>query len=251
MKDPIDPLEKVANAGCDWLVMAAHPDDAELGMGGTMLKAVAQGLRVVVVDWTRGELGTRGTAELRMHEAAMAAKKIGLADRAQLDLGDGYFEENRELLHRLIEVIRRYRPKVIWGNAVSDRHPDHGRASGILRRAVFMSALPKVQTEWNGKNQDPWRVSLLGFYIQDHYHKPDLVVDITPFAQDKEELLRCFGSQFHKEGSSELMTPIARPDFLPFVEARSREMGRWIGVEFGEGFLLDRPCSVTDLGLLV
>lgn len=249
MNDSLEPL--VNDAGCDWLVMAAHPDDAELGMGGSMLKAAAQGLRVVVVDWTRGELGTRGSAELRMQEAAMAAKKIGLFDRAQLDLGDGYFEENRELLHRLIEIIRRYRPKVIWGNSVSDRHPDHGRASGILRRAVFMSALPKIQTEWKGKGQDPWRTPLLGFYIQDHYHKPDIVVDITPFAQDKEELLRCFGSQFYKEGSLEEMTPIARPDFLPFVEARSREMGRWIGVEFGEGFLLDRPLSIKDLDLLV
>ncbi len=243
--------DKGAPAGCDWLVMAAHPDDAELGMGGSMLKAVARGLSVVIVDWTRGELGTRGNAELRMQEAAMAAKKIGLADRIQLDLGDGYFEENRELIDRLIEVIRQYQPKVIWGNAVSDRHPDHGRASGILRRAVFMSALPKIQTELNGKRQEPWRVSLLGFYIQDHYHRPDLVVDITQYSKDKEGLLLCFGSQFYRDGSSEPITPIARPDFLPFVEARSREMGRWIGVEFGEGFLLDRPCSVADLGLLV
>jgi len=239
------------NIGCDWLVMAAHPDDAELGMGGSMLKAVAQGLRVVVVDWTRGELGTRGNAELRMQEAEQAARKLGLADRVQLDLGDGYFEGNREVLHRLMEVIRTYRPKVIWGNVVSDRHPDHGRASGILRRAVFMSALPKVQTRVNGLEQEPWQVPLLGFYIQDHYHRPDLVIDITSYARAKEELLQCFGSQFYKDGSHEPITPIARPDFLPFVGARSREMGRWIGVEFGEGFLLDRPCSVADLGLLV
>lgn len=239
------------SSGCDWLIMAAHPDDAELGMGGTMLKATDLGFRLVVADWTRGELGTRGSPEHRFQEAQRAAAQIGLKDRVQLDLGDGYFEESDQVLNRVIEVIRTYRPKVVWGNAISDRHPDHGRASGILRRAVFMSALPKVHTEAEGVKQDPWRVDLLGFYIQDHYHRPDLVVDITPYAPSKEALLRCFGSQFHQEGSSEPETPISRPDFLSFVEARAREMGRWIGVEFGEGFLLDRPWSVTDMGLLV
>lgn len=246
-------VQNVVSGGvsCDWLVMAAHPDDAELGMGGSMLKAVAQGLGVVVVDWTQGELGTRGHAELRLKEAEQATRFLSLNHRVQLDLGDGYFEENQRVLHRLIEVIREYRPRVVWGNAISDRHPDHGRASQILRRAVFMSALPKVHTTSDGVEQEPWRVPLLGFYIQDHYHKPDLVVDITDYAHAKKELLACFGSQFHRDNSPEPVTPIARPDFLPFVEARSREMGRWIGVEFGEGFVLDRPCCAADLGLLV
>jgi bacillithiol biosynthesis deacetylase BshB1 len=240
-----------SGTSCDWLVMAAHPDDAELGMGGSMLKAVAQGLAVVVVDWTRGELGTRGNAELRMQEAEQAARFMSLTDRVQLDLGDGYFEENHLVLHRLIELIRTYRPRVVWGNAISDRHPDHGRASQILRRAVFMSALPKIQTTVRGLEQESWRVPLLGFYIQDHYQRPDLVLDITPYAVAKKELIAIYNSQFYREGSQEPATPIARADFLPFVEARSREMGRWIGVEFGEGFVLDRPCSVADLGLLV
>jgi bacillithiol biosynthesis deacetylase BshB1 len=241
---------------CDWLVFGAHPDDAELGMGGTILKAVQAGRSVVVVDWTRGELGTRGDGDLRVREASEAAAFMGLKERVQLDLGDGYFEGDRKVLDLLVRTIRRYRPSVVWGNTLSDRHPDHGRAAAILRRAVFMAGLPKVlASEANSSPEfahlTAWRPQLLGFYIQDHYRVPHLVVDITAQGKAKMELLACYSSQFYQAASTEPETPISRQDFLPFVEARSREMGRLIGVELGEGFVLDRPLSQRDMALLV
>ena len=236
---------------CDWLVFAAHPDDAELGMGGTLLKAKNRGFEVVVVDWTRGELGTRGNAETRALEAQAASQLMGLRERLNLDLGDGYFEGTPEVLHALVRCLRRFRPRVVWGNAISDRHPDHGRAASLLSRAVFLSGLPKVHTEWEGQVQDPWSTPLLLHYIQDHYHTPNYVTDITDFWEAKTELLACYASQFHREGSNEPVTPIARPDFLPFVEARAREMGRLVGVEKGEGFVLSRPLTHRDTPYLL
>lgn len=239
------------SAACDWLVFAAHPDDAELGMGGTLLKARDRGLDVVLVDWTRGELGTRGNAETRAAEAQAASGLLGLRERLNLDLGDGYFEGTPELLHTLVRCIRRFRPRVIWGNAVSDRHPDHGRASSLLGRAVFMSGLLKVRTDWEGESQEPWATPLLAHYIQDHYHAPSYVTNISEHWQAKTELLACYASQFHQEGSREPVTPISRPDFLPFIEARAREMGRLIGAEFGEGFIMARPLCQRDMPYLL
>ncbi|NBW33159.1 MAG: bacillithiol biosynthesis deacetylase BshB1 [Cytophagia bacterium] len=242
---------KPLTSACDWLVFAAHPDDAELGMGGTLLKARDRGLDVVMVDWTRGELGTRGTAETRAAEAQAASNLLGLKERINLDLGDGTFEGTPELLQTLVGCLRRFRPKVVWGNAVSDRHPDHGRASALLGRAVFLSGLLKFRTDWEGESQEPWSPALLAFYIQDHYHKPDYVTNISDYWQAKAGLLSCYSSQFHQEGSTEPVTPISRPDFLPFIEARAREMGRLIGEEFGEGFVMSRPLGQRDLPFLI
>jgi len=242
---------KPLTPACDWLVFAAHPDDAELGMGGTLLKARDRGFDVVMVDWTRGDLGTRGTAETRAAEALAASRLLGLRERLNLDLGDGYFEGTPELLHTLVRCIRRFRPRVVWGNAVSDRHPDHGRASALLGRAVFLSGLLKVRTDWEGENQEPWAPHLVAHYIQDHYHAPSYVTSISEQWQAKTELLACYASQFHQEGSSEPVTPISRPDFLPFIEARAREMGRLIGAEFGEGFIMARPLCQRDMPYLL
>jgi bacillithiol biosynthesis deacetylase BshB1 len=202
------------------LVFAAHPDDAELACSGTILRLVAQGKKVVIVDLTRGEMGTRGTAATRKAEANASTKILGLADRWQLNLPDTTFGNSREEQHLLIQAIRHFKPEIVLANAFQDRHPDHGRAAKLAEDACFYSGLPKIETSYNGEEQEAWRPNLVLHYIQSDYIVPHLVVDITDFWETKQKAVRSFKTQFFDPESMEPETFISTPRFLLFVEGR-------------------------------
>lgn len=235
----------------DILCITAHPDDAEIGMAGTLLHHVSLGHSVGIVDLTAGELGTRGTPELRRQEAEAARKVLGALFRHQLGLADGFFRSDKESLLAVVSSVRRHRPRVVFTNAVRDRHPDHGRGAALVAEACFLSGLRKVITRHDGREQEAWRPTTVLHAIQDRYIDPDLVVDITPYWEKKMEALRCFRSQFHDPASTEPMSAIAREDFLPYLEGRAREMGRLIMTTYGEGFTVARPPGVRDVMDLV
>lgn len=234
----------------DTLAIAAHPDDVELCCSGTLSRRIKAGHKVGIVDMTQGELGTRGTAEIRLQEAEDSAKVLNVAIRENLKMDDGFFRNDREHQLRIVEAIRRYRPRLLLTNSVRDRHPDHGRAARLVAEAAFYAGLPKVELSGQGKNLEAWRPQLLLHFIQDFYIKPDLVVDISEHFDKKMETIRCFRSQFHDPESYEPETPLSRSDFFDWIEARAREFGRPIGAEFGEGFVTERPIGVGDLGTL-
>jgi len=232
----------------DILAMAAHPDDAELGCGGTLLMHKALGYRIGIADLTRGELGSRGDAKRREQESRAAAVCLQLDYRTQLGLPDGLFDESEAQLGAVVGVIRATRPRVVLANALGDRHPDHGRAAALVARAVFLSGLPKFESyDEGGIQQTAFRPGLLMHYIQDHYRKPGAVVDITDFFEGKMQAVRCYGTQFWNPDSAEPPTPISGIDFFPFLEARAREMGRLIGVTFGEGFEITSPLKISNI----
>jgi bacillithiol biosynthesis deacetylase BshB1 len=232
----------------DILVMAVHPDDAELGCSGTIAKHVEMGYKVGIIDFTRGELGTRGSAEIRDQEAAESAKILGLAVRENLRFRDGFFKNDEEHQMELIKIIRKYKPDVVLANALEDRHPDHGRASSLATDACFYSGLRMVKTiDDKGEEQEAWRPDQVYHYIQDRYIEPDFVVDVSDFWDIKDASIRAFSSQFYDPNSSEPESYIASPDFLQFVEARSREMGHKIGVKYGEGFTSEKKLEKKDL----
>lgn len=231
----------------DILAFAAHPDDIELSCSGTLLKHIQLGQKVGIVDLTRGELGTRGSADLRDLEAAVASKVLGIHYRHNLKLRDGFFEKNESSLLAIIQQIRLCQPKVVLANAIADRHIDHGRAADLVADACFLSGLQKINTQWEGKTQMAWRPTSLFHYIQDRYLKPDLVVDITSTYETKVDSIKAFSSQFYSADSQEPVTPISTADFWNFLEARAREMGRHISVTYGEGFTVSRAVGVSDL----
>jgi bacillithiol biosynthesis deacetylase BshB1 len=232
----------------DILVLPVHPDDAELGCAGTVLKEIANGKKVGIVDLTRGELGTRGSAEIRDQEAAAAAKILGLAVRDNLSLPDGFFENTRDYQLKVIEVIRRYQPDIIITNAYHDRHPDHGRANELVESAAFLSGLRKIETSYNGQAQEAWRPKLVLHFIQDNYIKPDILVDVTAHWDKKIESVRAYGSQFfNPEWQDEPQTYISSPEFVQVVEARAREFGKSIGVKFAEGFTSRKILGVDSV----
>lgn len=231
----------------DMLCITAHPDDVEIAMAGTVLHHLALGYSVGLVELTAGELGTRGTPEIRMQEAETALNVLGASFRYQLGLADGFFRPDTESLERVITAVRRHRPKVVLTNAVRDRHPDHGRGAALVAEACFLSGLRRIPTMDQGVQQEAWRPVTVLHAVQDHWIDPDLIIDITPYWPKKMESLLCFTSQFYDPASTEPTSPIASPDFLPFLEARSREMGRLLGVTFGEGFTTARPMGITDV----
>ncbi len=232
------------------LAIAAHPDDVELCCSGTLSKHIKAGHKAGVVDLTQGEMGTRGNAELRLQEAEDSRKALGLKLRDNLKMDDAFFTNDREHQLRIVEAIRRYRPRILITNAVRDRHPDHARASQLVSEAAFYAGLPKVELEGQAHKLEAWRPEFLLHFIQDRYITPDIVVDISEHFEKKMEAIRCFRSQFYDPESDEPETPLSRPDFLDFVEARAREFGRPVGASFGEGFTSERPIGVPDLGSL-
>ncbi len=231
----------------DILAFAAHPDDAELGCSGTLYKHVLKGYKVGIIDLTRGELGTRGSVELRNKEAEASSKVLGISVRENLDFADGFFQNDKAHQLEIIKVIRKYRPKIVLANSISDRHIDHGRAAALVADAAFLSGLAKIETSFNGHSQDAWRPQAVYHYIQDYYIKPDFAVDITDTFDKKLESIQCFSSQFFNPKSNEPETPISSKDFLDFVEARAREFGRPIQVKFAEGFKTARYVGINDL----
>lgn len=231
----------------DILVFAAHPDDAELSCSGTIASHITQGKKVGLVDLTAGELGTRGNVVTRAQEAEEATKILGLAVRENLGFADGFFTDDRTHQLAIIAKIRKYRPEVVLANAIEDRHIDHGRASNLVHNGCFLSGLPKIETQENNQEQSAWRPKALYHYIQDRYIRPTFVVDITPYWEVKLASIRAYKTQFFNPGSKEPDTPISSSDFLYFLEARARDMGRLIGVTFGEGFTKATPPGVKSL----
>lgn len=234
------------------LAIGAHPDDVELGCSGTLLSHIAMGYRVGLLDLTLGELGTRGNEALRTAEAMASARTMKAQFRWQLNLGDGFMSQDEATLMAIITRIRVCRPNVIFANAPEDRHPDHGIAAALVRRATFLSGLPKIKTTDPATNQSQgaWRPKALYHYIQDEWLDPDFVVNITPWFQQKLNLIQTFRSQFFDADSPEKETPISRPDFLPFLEGRARNMGRPAGYTYAEGFITDRYPGVGDVMML-
>ena len=231
----------------DILVFAAHPDDAELACSGTILRQVALGYKVGIVDLTRGELGTRGTAEIREQEAADSSKILGLSIRENCGLSDGFFENNKTSQLALIKFIRKYQPEVVLGNAPEDRHPDHGRAGKLIEDACFLSGLRKIETDFDGGSQEEWSPRQFFHYIQDRYINPDFVVDVTPYWETKVAAIKAFKTQFYNPESEEPETYISSGDFFQFIEARSREIGHQIGATHGEGFVKSKQIGISDI----
>lgn len=235
----------------DILVFGAHPDDAELSCGATIAKEISLGKKVGIVDLTRGELGTRGSAELRDKEAAEAAKILGVTVRENLRFRDGFFINDEQHQREVIKMIRQYQPDVVLCNAIDDRHIDHGKGSKLVSDACFLSGLIKIETETDGKNQEAWRPKQVYHYIQWKNIVPDFVVDVTGFMDVKVQSLMAYGSQFYDPSSSEPVTPIATKNFKDSIMYRAADLGRLINTEYGEGFTAERYVAVNSLGDLI
>lgn len=231
----------------DILAIGVHPDDVELGCSGTLAKHLAIGKTVAILDLTLGELGTRGSAELRVKEAAASASILGVSSRAHLDFKDGFFQNNEAHQLKVIEQIRYFRPEIVLCNAVSDRHPDHGRAAKLVADACFYSGLVKIQTTLNGQAQEAWRPKAVYHYIQDHYIHPDFVIDISSYFDTKHSSIMAFSSQFYSADSKEPQTPISSPEFLESLNSKMAIWGRSIGVKYAEGFTVNRYPGVDSL----
>jgi bacillithiol biosynthesis deacetylase BshB1 len=231
----------------DILAFGAHPDDVELSCSGTLIREVRQGKRVGVVDLTMGELGTRGSAEIRMKEAALAAEIMGLSYRQNLGLSDGFFEENQDSLQKIIQQIRYCQPDIVIANAIQDRHPDHARGSNLVSRACFLAGLSKIESTFQGEKQRAWRPKVVYHYIQDRYIQPDVVVDISDVVEEKKKAILAYATQFYNPESKEPDTPISSPDFFEYIFAKDRIFGRQIHVTFAEGFTAERAVGTSLL----
>lgn len=236
----------------DILAIGIHPDDVELSSSGTLLRHGAQGKTFGILDLSQGELGTRGTAEIRAIEAANAAQLLGASFRKTLDIPDGFFENKPENWLKIVSVLRSCRPEIVLCNAPDDRHPDHGRAARMTLDACFYAGLEKIETFDNeGVKQEKWRPKAVYHYVQDKQLEPDFVVDITPFFAKKMEAILSFRSQFFDPTGEAPNTPISGKDFLDFMDAKARVFGRPIGVQYAEGFITSRTPGVGDLFDLV
>ena len=231
----------------DILVLAAHPDDAELGCGGTIAKHVTLGYKVGIVDFTQGELGTRGTIQTRAQEAAAAAEILGISVRENLKLRDGFFRHTDDELLSVVQAIRHFQPEIVLANAITDRHPDHGKGAALANEACFLSGLAKIETLRAGKAQSAWRPKHLYHYIQSQLIMPDFVVDISAEWERKMQSIKAYKTQFFDPNSNEPETYISKPAFLTFLQARAEEFGHAINVRFGEGFTKSNMLGVEDL----
>lgn len=237
----------------DVLVFGAHPDDAELGAGATIAKEVESGKKVGIIDLTRGELGTRGTAEIRDQEAARAAKILGVSVRENLEFADGFFANDRAHQLEVIRMIRRYRPEIVLCNAIDDRHIDHAKGAKLVSDACFLSGLVKIDTKMDGDDQwqEPWRPKLVYHYIQWKNLEPDFVVNVSGFIEKKQEAILAYSSQFYDPKSDEPDTPISSKNFLDSVHYRARDLGRLVGVDHAEGFTVERMIAIENLDNLI
>ena len=231
----------------DILAIGAHPDDVELGCGATVAKEVAAGKKVGILDLTRGELGTRGTAEIRAQEAKAAADIRGVVVRENLGIPDGFFTNSKENQMKIIRVIRKYKPEIVLCNAVDDRHIDHGKGAKLASDACFLSGLRRIETELDGSPQETWRPKLVYHYIQWKNLEPDFVVDVGDFIKKKEEAVFAYTSQFFDPNSNDPATPISSTNFKDSITYRARDLGRLIGAEFAEGFTVERYVAVDSL----
>ena len=238
----------------DLLAFGVHPDDIELSCAGTLLVEKNNNKKIGIIDFTKGELGTRGTAETRKQEAENSAKVLGVEIRENLEMADGFFLNDTENKLKIIEVLRKYRPDIILGNAPDDRHPDHGRASQLLTDAAFLAGLLKIETrDKDGNLQEPWRPKYVLNYIQDSYLQPDFVIDVSDVFDKKIEAIKAFTTQFHtaKETGEEPQTYISSPEFLESVINRAKMFGRMTGVKYAEGFLSKKMIGLRSLDSLI
>lgn len=231
----------------DILAFGAHPDDVELGCSGTIAKEVALGKKVGIIDLTRGELGTRGSVEIRNSESAKAAEILGVSIRENLDMLDGFFINDEAHQLKVIQMIRKYQPEIVLCNAITDRHIDHGKGSKLVSDACFLSGLVKIETESNGEKQQAWRPKVVYHYIQWQNIEPDFVVDISDFIEAKMKSVQAYASQFYDPNSKEPITPIASKNFLDSIKYRAQDLGRLVGVEYAEGFTTERYVAVNSL----
>lgn len=235
----------------DILAFGAHPDDVELGCGATIAKEVSIGKKVGIVDLTRGELGTRGSADLRDIEAANAAQILGVSVRENVKFADGFFINNKEHQLEIIKMIRKYQPDIVLCNAIDDRHIDHPKGSKLVSDACFLSGLLKIETEFNGVTQEKWRPKQVYHYIQWKNIEPDFVMDVTGFIDKKIDAVKAYSSQFFDPSSKEPETPITSKNFIESIEYRANDLGRLIGVEYAEGFTSERYVAVENLDKLI
>lgn len=235
----------------DILAIAVHPDDIELGCAGTLIKHVQKGQKVGILDLTQGELGTRGTPELRLEEAKDAAEIMGIEVRENAGMADGFFRNDKEHQLQLIKYIRKYQPDIIIANALEDRHPDHGRAGKLISDSCFLAGLRKVETELDEQPQEAWRPKRVYHMIQDRFIEPTFIVDITDAYLTKMESVKAYKSQFHDPESDEPITYIATDGFLANIESRAALLGKRIGVRYGEGFICENLPGISDLDSLI
>ena len=235
----------------DILAFGAHPDDVELGAGATIAKEISLGKKVGIVDLTRGELGTRGSADLRDIEAANAAKILGVSVRENVGFADGFFTNDKKHQLEIIKMIRKYQPEIVLCNAIDDRHIDHPKGSKLVSDACFLSGLLKIETEVEGKQQEKWRPKQVYHYIQWKNIEPDFVVDVTGFMDAKIESVKAYSSQFFDPTSKEPETPITSKNFIDSIGYRANDLGRLIGVESAEGFTTERYVAVENLSKLI
>jgi bacillithiol biosynthesis deacetylase BshB1 len=229
-----------------------HPDDVELCASGTILKHLDLGYTVAICDLTQGELGTRGSGPLRLQEADKAKQILGISHRENLGMADGFFQHNEENIKKIAKVIRKYKPEIVLANAVTDRHPDHGRASKLISDACFYAGLVKIETrDDEGLIQSAWRPKAVYHYIQDRNLKADFVVDITQYLDKKIESIMAYSSQFFDPESKEPETPISSKAFIDYMKAKNRAYGRDIGAEYAEAFTVERNMGVKNLFDLV
>lgn len=231
----------------DILAFGAHPDDVELSAGGTLIKQIKNGSTVGIVDLTMGEMGTRGTPEIRLMEAKNAMKIIGANFRENLKMPDSFIDLSKKSIEKVVKAIRTHKPKIVLCNAIKDRHPEHGIASELVSKACFISGLTKFETFIDGKKQDSHRPKNIYHYIQDQWINPDFVMDISDEIDQKIKAVKAFESQFYNPKSSEPNTPISSKDFLDSVMSKANLMGRTIDKSFGEGFTVERPIGTSDL----
>ena len=236
----------------DVLAIGAHPDDVELGCSGTLIKEVKRGKKVGIVDLTQGELGTRGTVETRYREAADSALIMGIAVRENLKLRDGFFQNDEPSQMQLVRVLRKYRPEIVIGNILEDRHPDHGRAGWLIYDSCFLSGLRQVKTGGDeGKEQEKWRPKMLLHYIQDRFYEPNIIIDVSEEWEQRMQAIKAYTTQFFDPNSTEPQTYLSNPDFLDALTARARLLGKRIGVRYAEGFLSKKSIGLNNLDALV
>ncbi len=235
----------------DILAIGAHPDDVELGCGATIAKEISLGKKVGILDLTKGELGTRGSAEIRAVEAKNAAEILGVQIRENLAFADGFFKNDAENQLEIIKIIRKYKPEIVLCNAIDDRHIDHSKGSKLVSDACFLSGLRKINTTLNGITQEPWRPKNVYHYIQWKNLEPDFVVDVSGFIEKKVAAVLAYKSQFFNIDSKEPASPISSKNFLESITYRAQDLGRLIGVEFAEGYTSERYVAVNSLDKLM
>ncbi len=235
----------------DILVFGAHPDDVELGCGATIAKEVSLGKNIGIIDLTKGELGTRGTAEIREKEANKAKDILGVKVRENLGFADGFFSNDKSHQLTILKTIRKYQPEIVICNAVDDRHIDHPKGSKLVSDSCFLSGLEKIKTSYLGKDQSKWRPKQVYHYIQWKNIEPDFVIDVSGFMDKKIKAVAAYSSQFYDPNSKEAETPITSKNFIESVQYRAQDLGRLIGVDYGEGFTVERYVGVNSLNDLI